>query len=305
MKAVLGAWRLWLAPAALTVGRRLAFSRAFDRTDLIVAIVVSVVVGRPRRRARRPGGVLVLAGSGRRSCRALVVFAGYGLAMLIVGRSGFRLRLVPDAVTTFLLVGLPGPGLDSLAIVVSDRAVPDDGRSRPGRRSTDRTLSYDRRADRRARGGRPARSLRSVRRWWVPVVLRRWSGGGPHRRRPQRPRVAPTARRDRNRAASSDRAGGARSPRSRRRSPRWWSSRRRADARHLRHPSARRIPARSESRTPTRWPWPPVGDRSTSRAPVARVDVSTVRARGGCGLAVLDGYTDIGWAAGGRLPDHR
>ena len=117
VKAAWALWRLWLAPAALTVAAGLGFARAFDRADLAGAVAVSVVVG-GLTGALAGRRVQLLPRSWSAAVPAVAVLVGYVLALGIVGRALPTPSFVQDAVTSFLLVGLPAPGLDSLAIVI-------------------------------------------------------------------------------------------------------------------------------------------------------------------------------------------
>src|SRR6478735_9196085 len=93
------------------------FGRAFDRVDLVIAIVVSIVLGgcvgwlaSMRQHLMRGAASVVVP------VAALCVAGVAGVSL--VGGAWFGLDSVANAVKTFLLVGLPAPGLESLSIVV-------------------------------------------------------------------------------------------------------------------------------------------------------------------------------------------
>ena len=117
MKAVWALWRLWLGarwPSPSPVGPRRSAAPSTAPTSS-VAIVVSVVLG----------GLVGCAGGRRvqlmRGAASIVVprWSPCSSAAALGGRRSSAGRcptpsFVADAVTTFLLVGLPAPGLDSL-----------------------------------------------------------------------------------------------------------------------------------------------------------------------------------------------
>jgi len=109
--------RRLVAPALLVALCGAMFGRAFDPVDLVIATVVSIVLGgcvgwlAAMREHLMSGAASVVV-----PVAALIVAAVVGVS--VVGETWFRPDTMADAMTTFLLVGLPAPGLDSLSIVV-------------------------------------------------------------------------------------------------------------------------------------------------------------------------------------------